>query len=870
MSWRAKRSAEIDEEIQTHLRLAIADRIARGQSPRDAERAARRELGNDLLVRERTRSMWAGVWLECWMQDLRLGFRQMRRTPGFTGIALLTLALGIGASVAMSAVVDTVLLKPLPYRDPAQLYSLANIPPPGTAVEYWQINARHFNEWRAHCQSCDDVAMAQGIALTLTDASEPVRLGALSVSFNFFRAFGVRPALGRDFLAEEERPGNSHVLMLSDAAWRAQFAADPDVIGRTVRVNSEPHVIVGVMPATFRLPLGEQWGPSGPPTQPMLYRPLGQDVSQVGAAGNNNYIAVTRLKRDVAPAQATAELRALIADFVRQYSLQTTPVLLPLQETTVRRARAGLLLLSGMIGVMLVIVCVNVGNLMLVRTASREREAALRMALGSSRRRLFLLILNEALALVLAGSAAGIVCAYGALQLFAAWAPADIPQLQAVQINLRVWLVAMLVVALSTLLCGLLPAWRLARRDAHGAIKTGSSRLTADSRKLRLREWLIGIEVALSTVLVVVGGLLTFSFARVMTAPNGFDSNHVITQDLSISGPRFNDTARYRIIDDTLPKLAALPDVSSAAVTSQLPLSGEAWVCVVKDGTRPDLVDTYRANYRFVSPDYWRTMGIAIKHGRGIHAADRSGGVAVISESVAHALWPGENAVGKRVSSCGSDRPATGLEVVGVVADVRAGVEREPPLTVYEPYWRATGTRFYFAVRTFVDPRAAAGGLRQVLRAIDPELPMAQATTMDDVLNRAVDGRWFQLNLAVGLALFALGLAALGIYGVISYSVAQRTPEFGIRLALGARPSTLATMIVRQGMLPVFIGLAMGTAGALLAAQLIASQLYAVSARDPITLAASALLFVGVGLSACVVPARRAMRTDPLQALRSE
>ena len=864
------RRRDIDDELRAHLQMAIRDRVDRGEDPALAEQRARREFGNVDLVRETTRDMWGGVWLERWAEDVRLGFRQMRRTPGFAVVALLTLALGIGASLTMTAVVDSVLLQPLPYREPARLYSLANLPPPGTPAEYWQINGRQFHEWRAHCRSCDDVAMGQSIALTLADAVEPVRLGTLSVSFNFFRTLGVQPALGRDFRAEEELPGNSRVLILSDAAWRAQFAGDPDVIGRTVRANGEPHVIVGVMPADFRLPVGEQWGPSGPPSPPMLFKPLGQDVSQASPAGNNNYIALVRLRPEVDASQATSELRALIAELVRQYAIQTTPVLLPFQETTVRRTRAGLLLLGAMVVAMLVIVCVNIGNLMLVRTADREREVAVRMALGSSRLHLFLLILNEAFALVVAGAIAGIACAYAGLKLFVAWAPSEIPHVQQIQIAPRIWLVAAALVAAATLLCGLLPAWRLARLDPRGALGSGPSRLTADRRKLRLREWLVGIEVALSTVLVVVGGLLAVSFARVLSAPNGFDGRGVVTQDLAMSGPRFNDAVRHRIIDDTLPRLAALPEISSAAVTSQLPLHGEGWICVVRDSARPDLPDRLRANYRFVSPDYWHTLGIAVRHGRTIEPSDRPRNIAVVSEAVARALWPGETGIGKRVSACGSTRPDSGLEVVGVVADVRAGVEKEPPFTVYEPYWTATTTRFFFAVRTRTDPQAAAAGLRRVLRAIDPELPVAQPMTMDDILDAALGARRFQMNLATGFALFALGLASLGIYGVISYAVSQRTPEFGIRLALGARPVALAATVVRQGMLPVFVGLAVGTISALMAGRFITSLLYAVSAHDPLTLAGVALLLTGVGICACWLPARRAMRINPLSAIRFE
>jgi len=713
--------------------------------------------------------------------------------------------------------------------------------------------------------------MAESLGFTWTGPGDPVRLPGWRVSSNFFRTLGVRPALGRDFRPEEELPGQANVVILSDALWRTQFAGDPGVIGRPVRINDEANVIVGVLPSDMRLPVGEQWGPRfGPAVQPELFRPLGQDFSQASPVGNNNYVAVARLKRDVDVSSANTELRSLVADFVRQYHIQLRPSLLPLQDTVVRQARAGLYLLLGLVATMLVIVCVNVGNLTLVRAAGRDREVAIRMALGSSRSQLFSLILSEVFLLVLIGSTAGMFLAYVGLETFAAWAPPELPRVNEIQIGWRIWLIGAGVSTASTAICGLLPAWRMARIDPQRALKAGRQALTIDGRKLRIREWLVGVEVALTTVLLMIGGLLTISFIRVIAAPKGFDADQVVTQDLAMSGPRFNDAVRHRMIDDAIVRLAVIPGVRSVGVTNQLPLRGEAWTCSLRDAVHPEKPETAVANFRFVNAEYWDALGIAVTSGRPFAAADRARDVAVLSEAAARLLWPGENPIGKRVASCGAPRPASGLEVIGIVSDVRAGLEQNPPLTVYQPYWTASGTRFYFALRTKEDPQAIAAEMRRVFRSIDPSLPVTQPATMQQILDDAVAARRFQLNLAILFALFALVLASVGIYGVISYAVTRQTGELGIRLALGARASRLAALVIRRGMMPVVLGLAAGTAVALAAGRFIASQLYGVTARDPVTLVAVAAALLFVGVCACWVPARRAMRINPLSAIRFE
>lgn len=873
---RRRRDSDLDEEVRAHLRMAVEDRVARGESPGEAERAVRREFGNELLVREVTRDTWGWTRLERFGKDLGYALRQIRRSPGFSAITVLTLALGLGATTAIFSVVNSVLLEPMHYRDPGRLYAAVNLPPPRSSLRgNWPVNARHFSEWRTHCSACQDVAIAETTSFTVTGWGEPRRDPAMYVSSNFFRTLGVEPVLGRDFRPEEEFPGQARVLILSNSLWRSEFNANPSVIGRTLMVNGYPHRIVGVMPPGFRLPAGRQWGIDVvyQTSQPLLFRPLGVDVSREEGDGKYNYVSVVRLKSGRQPAEAAAEFSASIAEFVRQYNIGLRPALFPLKDVVTRGVRGALWLLLGAIAAVLLIVCVNVGNLMLVRTAGRDREAGIRMALGSSRVELFRLVLTEALLLVAAGSGAGVLLAQLGLKAFVAAAPIDLPRLGDVHVDARGLLFALAAGLVSVLLCGLVPAWRLAQTDPNESLKSGSATTTQAGHKLRFREFLVTAEVALSTLLLVVGGLLAVSFYRVMQAPKGFDVEHVITQEISLVGPKYTNAARIRFLDEALARLAGVPGIQSAGITNQLPLRGETWICDlrdIRDIGLPERPSTAIANFRFVNPGYWTAMGIPLEKGRLFEAADRNRHVAVISERAAQALWPGQNPLGKRVGSCGGEAVPQGLEVVGVAGDVRADLEKSSPFTVYQPYWTTNNTRFALVLRTPADPAAIIGGARAVLRALDPDLPFPPAATMEQVLEDSVASRRFQTVLVVSFAGAALLLASLGIYGVISCSVARRTPEIGVRIALGARGPQLVALVVRQGMTPVILGLAAGLAGALAAGRLIASQLFAVSPNDPLELSTVAALLLMVALCACWIPARRATRIDPLRALRCE
>lgn len=682
----------------------------------------------------------------------------------------------------------------------------------------------------------------------------------------------MHPALGRDFLPEEELPGRAGEVILTDALWRSRFAADPSILGRPIQINGESWTVIGVMPRDLHLPKGEEWGSYfGPEAAPLIFRPLNLDVSTAPPNGPMNYLGVVRLKEGVSREQGVAELNALGANFARQFSITSSTALIPLESQVTRQVRLPLYLLLGAVAMVLLIACVNVGNLMLVRTAGRYREAGVRMALGASRARLFRLVLSESLVLVAIGCAFGLALAYGAVNWFATNAPVSLPRLDEIHVDWRVLAFAAIAAAFSTLLCGLVPAWRLSRTDPQESLKSGAG-ASESSGKLRLREMLVSVEVALSTVLLIVGALLMFSFVRVMRVETGIDVAHIVTQDVSFLNPKYREGANVGFLDNLLRKLAQIPGVDSVAAVNQLPLIGEDWIGELEDPDQPiHPVETAAlANSRFVTPDYFKTMGIPLKQGRLLNESDHDRLRAVVSERAAQFLWPNQNPIGRHVVGTGKDAPT--LEVVGVVGEVRAAeLERTTPtMMVYEHYARIKPLGMSIVLRTHADPAPLITALHAVLSSADPEMAIEPAKTMEQILDDSVASRRFQMYLAVAFAIVALVLASLGIYGVIAFAVARRAPEIGIRIALGARGGELMLMIFRQGMLPVLAGLISGLAGAVFLGRYLASLLYAVAPQDPVTMLAVAILLLAVAMCACWIPARRATKIDPLRAIRCE
>jgi putative ABC transport system permease protein len=864
---RSRLDDELRQEVETHLALIEEEELANGLSAKEAEQRARSRFGSPLVHRRRALDAVLATWLEEACQDVRFAARQLRKTPGYTIVAVVTLALGIGANAAMFSIVNSVLLEPMKYRDVERLYSIVNLPPPAANLNrYLKVNARHFHEWRLSCRSCEDVAIAERITLTLTGSGEPEAYPALRVSYNFFRTLGVQPNQGRDFRSDEELPGRFNEIVLADSVWRVRFASDPRILGSTLQVNGQDHVVVGIMPPNFSLPVGNQWGSDdfGPPVQPVMFRPLGMDVSQARPIGTLNFISVVRVAPGVDPVHTSAELTASIDDLARESGMELRPLLLPLQETVTRNARVGLWLLLSTVGVLLVIVCVNVGTLMLERTASRYREVGIRMALGSSRAALFGLVMSEAVVLVLVGSGLGFLLAQFLVSMFPRWGPVDLPRVTEIQMGWRVLLFTAATAALSTFICGAFPAWRLSRADPHAALGTEIAAASA-----RFREVMVTMQVALSTVLLIIGALLSLSLLRLMSVPKGFEASRVLTYDVSLIGAKYRDRDRILLIDEALRRLEATPGVLSVGIANQLPAMGEAFVCELRDGGPPEQIPVGLANFRFVSAGYWSALGISLKKGRLLHPNDR-GAVAVVSQRVTELLWPGEDPIGKRIGPCGKESAPGVLEVVGVVDDVRAQLEQPAPPTVYQPYWHAPIGRPYFVIRTQGDSKALANETRTVLRSMSPDLRVSLALSMEQVLDDATAVRRLQSYLANAFAVVALFVASFGIYGTLAYLVTRRTKEIGIRLALGARRFQVMALVMRQNLWLVVVGIVVGLVVAGAVTTQLRSLLFEISPLDLWTFVHVALLFGTVAALSSYVPARRATEVDPISAIRSE
>ena len=803
--------------------------------------------------------------------DLRHAARALRREPAFAVLAILTVALGIGANTAIFSIVNGVLLRPLPYAEPDRLVALREVMPAMAQIyPTLPASARHFVEWRQRTKSFERLSAVDQSTATLTSGGEPERIDVLRTSADLFRTLGVRAARGRTFLEGEDQPGREGVALLSDSLWRRRFGADPRVVGRTILLNSRPTVVVGVMPAEFQSPsLAILPGGKSAIPQPDIFVPLVFSKDELSVwMGQFNYNVIARLRPGISAAQAAAELNFIAAQLVKASGedVKLRASATPLLDSIAGPARLGLIVLLGAVGAVLLIVCVNLANLMLARGERHAREVAIRGALGAGVGRLIRQALVESLLLAVIGGALGVAVAAGSLDALAKSAPPEIPRLEEVHLDARVLLFAAAITTATGLLFGILPASRAACVDPQSALRAGGRTATGDSVGLRLRSALVVAEVTLSVVLLTTAGLLMTSFVRVMRAEKGFRAPAVLAADLQIPAARYREDAqRNQFHRRMLERMAAEPGVLSAALITALPLQGETWIDNVSvPGETQATWQQRTVNVRFVSPDYFRTMGIPLRSGRAFRDND-SRTVAMVSEGLAHLLWPGQDAIGRQVIDGNATR-----DVIGVAGDVRVEPDKPPVAMVYRPYWDWAPSRVVLVARSAGDPGSIAGAMRAAVGGVDRDVPLANIRTMQEVLDGSVAERRFQMRLAAAFAGTALLLAALGIYGVVSYSVARRAQETGIRMALGAQSWRLCTMVLVQAMTPVALGLLIGIGGALALGRVLGSLLYQVKPGDPGLLAAIALAIAAVGVAASLLPARRAIRTDPISALREE
>ena len=874
------REVEIVEELSQHLEDRYEQALSRGATEGEAYEAALFELKENGLLGLEIRGVERSVQQDPvpmgierganiigdLAQDLHYGLRMLVKNPSFTIVAVLALALGIGANSAIFSVVNTVLLRPLPYKNPGRLVMLweeathlgfpKNTPSPA-----------NFIDWRAQNTVFEAMAAMVERSFNLTGVGEPERFDGRRVSANLFDLLGVQPQLGRAFRAEEDKPG-SRVVILSNGLWQHRFGGDPRVIGQAVSLNGESYTVIGVMPGSFQFPTRRD----------QLWVPLAFDAKEAASRGNHFLEVIARMKPGVTLQQAQAEMSTIAARLAQQYpeeNLRVGSVVTALQEQVVGDIKPALLVLLGAVGFVLLIACANVANLLLARAAARQKEIALRLALGAGRSRLTRQFLTESVLLAVIGGAVGLLLSIAGLRVLKTFIPDTISQAQAISIDAKVLVFTGLVALVTGIIFGLAPAMQVSHLDINDTLKEGGRDAAGGTRGNRIRALLVIGEIAVSFVLLMGAGLLINSFMHLRNLHPGFRANHLLTMKIPLSEVKYPDKERRSpFYAEVLRRVQALPGVQSAAVAGNLPLTydGDSMPIGIEGRTDPPPDQRPDVILRVVGPGYFSTMGIPLVRGRDFSEQDKadSARVVIVSEKTARHFWPGENPIGKRLKPGSTNRNIPWIEIIGVVKDVRQNdFVSEPKMQMYMPYQQLNSfAPNALVVRTNVEPLSLAGAVRNAIWAVDKDQPVSNLRSMDEIVSEAVARQRFSMLLLGIFAALAMVLAAVGIYGVMSYSIAQRTREIGLRIALGAQKSDVLKMILRQGLRFVAAGLAIGLAASFVLTRVMASLLFGISATDPATFVSISLVLIAVALLASYIPAVRAMKIDPMLALR--
>jgi putative ABC transport system permease protein len=806
-------------------------------------------------------------------KDLRFAFRGLTKRPAFTAIAVITLGLGIGATTAIFSVVNSVMLRRLPYPTADRLVAIRELNPDGNRV---QTTGPNFLDWRAQNTVFEHLAAIKrtNINLALTDRSE--RINFAQTSANFFDVFGVGPQVGRLFVSGDEQAGHAPVVVLSDALWRRSFGADPGVVGQKISLDAESYTVIGVAPANFQYPdKVELWVP------PLKLAPeFNREIEPTERRGMGYLNVVGLLKPGVSVAQAASEMETITSRLRQQYpetNNRRFNTVLSLQNHLIGESKTMLWLLFGAVVFVLLIACANVANLLLASAASRSKEMAIRTALGASRWRVMRQLLTESAILALAGGLLGLLFSSYGVTAIKMMLPQTFPRLNEIGMDWRVFGFTLGASLFTGFIFGLAPALHLSRADVQEAMKENARGTAGSSRHTRLRHALIVAEVALSVVLLAGAGLLFRSFMRLQAVNAGFTPQQVLTAQLSPAGPQFaEDSAIVAFYEQVLDRASAIPGVESAGVINTLPLSGGPTIAFRVEG-RPILtVDKWiPTNFRSVSPDYFRAMNIPVLQGRTFTSDDRTGAPRklMINQALAQRDFPGEDPVGKRITLGNTDENNQPIwfEIIGLTANVRSQeLREEPPPELYFSAKQLTFQNMAIVVRSTIEPESLAPALRQAVAEVNRTVPVAQVQTMEHIVSESVTQPRFNLFLVGLFGGLALLLSAAGIYGVTSYTVTQRTHELGIRLALGAQVGDVLKLVLGQGMAVIGIGLVIGLAAAFALLRLMRSLLFGVGENDPLTFVAISVVLLLVALFACYVPARRATKVDPLIALRYE
>ncbi len=855
---------DIDEELRVHIELETETNIERGMSLAEARAAALRNFGNLGRIKDAAYEIRGGGMLEAIIQDIRYGVRMLVKHRGFTFIAVLTLALGIGANTTIFSVVNAVLLRPLPYPEPERLVQVSWLLGDGsgeslsTAVyAFWKENSRSFEEAAGYAPTNSGFNLAGGV--------EPRRARGLRVSEGFLRVLGVTPKLGRGFTAEEDRPNGPCATVISEGLWQGYFGGEADTVGRQVELNGRSCTVVGVLPSSFQF------------EEPVdLLLPLQLVVYPTDQGRNTSMIA--RIKPGISRAAAQAEATALFPEFKRAYPNHAQERdrgvrLDPYQEAVVGDVGRVLYLLSGAVAFVLLIACANVANLLLARGTHRRGEIAVRLALGASRGRLVRQLLTESLLLSLVAGVVGLCLALWFVPFVTAISPDRLPRLAEVRLDAHAVLFALVASAATSLLFGVSPALQATRVNLSGALKEAAGKGAGIGMGGRMRSLLIVSEVALSLVLLVGAGLLIKSFLKLQAVELGFEPNNLTTMQVSLNSTKYRTTEQvWQLQQRVTDRLRALPGVESVATVSSLPLERGLNNFLSLDG--PEARHGASVESRAVNPDYFRTLGINLRGGRGLSDEDKQNAppVVVVNEALVRRLFPDRDPVGAQVYIDKSFR-----QIVGVAADIRErGANLTPTPTVYVPASQVSDGMTVATARWFLNswivrtsaPVDLSAGLRDALREADPQLPVAKIRPMTEVVSASFTSQRFITTLMGAFGALALALTAVGLYGVLSYQVSQRTHEIGLRMALGAQARDVLKMIIRQGMVLVLSGVALGLACAVALTRIMSNLLFGVTVTDPATYAFIALLLLAVSLVACYIPARRATRVDPMIALR--
>jgi putative ABC transport system permease protein len=811
-------------------------------------------------------------------QDLKYSFRLLRKNPGFACVVIITLALGIGANTAIFSFVNAVILNPLPLPDADRLVVINEITNQGDEMS---VSLPNFRDWQERAKSFEEIGAYRFDTFNLIGIGSPQRLIGQEVTLNYFRILGVQPQLGRIFTEEEEKytPVGTAVL-ISDSLWRNTFGSDPNILGRTLNLGGYTYWVIGVMPPRFEfVRKTDLWAPLG--------GWLGPNSAWFDRGNHMGLRAIAKLKPGMSASQGDVEMRQVAAQLAKEYPDKnngTSAYTRSLQTMIVHEVRSTLLVLMGAVGFVLLIACVNVANLSIARALVREQEMGIRMALGAGRRRLIRQMLNESLLLSLLGGLAGILCARWLLSALIKLSPPNLPRIDDVRLSGRVLLFTAGLTLLTGLMFGLLPAWSATGTKPAMTFNQRSS--TSAPLRRRLFDGLLVAEIALALMVVTGAGLMTRTMYKIANVDPGFQSGHVLTMRLDLQDPKYDLAHQESFRRDVLTNIKAIAGVESAAFTLSLPIEGSYWgsIFIVKDQPVPERSQLPSAAFNPISPDYFQTMGIPLLKGRPFTEADKeqSAAVVVINETMARRFWPNENPIGKRVKQGWPEQETPWREVVGVVGDVKLdGVIEKTPLHIYLPMSQSASASSFLAVRTQVEPQSLTAPIQGAIHAVDSQIPLYEVRTMEDRMKRAVVSQRAAMILLSAFALVAMLLAIVGIYGVISWGVVQRTREMGVRMALGALRRDVMWLVLRRCSLLVLAGVSLGLLGALALTRVLGASLsevgpgktpllFGVKALDPITFVVAPILLALVALLACCLPARRATKIDPLVALRYE